>query len=75
MDVTQLKTVSRQCNENAIELLEEVLERAKKGEVTSFSGVFWLSNGEYQVLGSCEESCLKTVGALMQIIIDRLGAS
>jgi hypothetical protein len=74
MEVVSLKTVAKQCNENVIQLLEEMLERAKKGEIISFSGVFWLDNGEYQTLGSGEESRLKTVGALMQIIIDRLGA-
>jgi hypothetical protein len=74
MNVIPLTTVENQCNRNAVSLLREMLDRAEKGEIVSFSGVFWLRGGNYETVSSGEESRLKIVGALMQIIIDRLGA-
>lgn len=73
-NISTLKTIEAKCNQNTVELLREMLSRAESGEIVSFTGVFWLKGGGYEALGSGEESRLKTVGALMQIIIDRLGA-
>lgn len=35
MTVTPLKTVPKECNEDAVRVLEEVLARAKSGEVVT----------------------------------------
>lgn len=59
-------------NQDAIDILEKLIGQVERREVTGISVVVENNDGTYHVEGSSTLSRLQTVGALMDIIVNRL---
>lgn len=59
-------------SEDAVRTLAELLEDAKRGEITSVTGIAWLHGDEYKRFGSEIGDRHKMAGVLMELAIVRV---
>lgn len=72
VNVKPLLTEVERCNGECIAKLEELLERARKGEIQSVSGIADCG-GTYFVYSTRSLSRLQMAGALLDAAVSRLG--
>ena len=72
VNVKPLLTEVERCNGECIAKLEELLERARKGEILSVSGIADCG-GTYFVYSTRSLSRLQMAGALLDAAVSRLG--
>lgn len=70
MTVTPLKTVTKACNEDAIKILEEALELAKGGEITTVAIAAVTHKGAIMRSWSCGDPVAPLLGAIAVLAHD-----
>lgn len=68
-NIVEIKTKP---NQLAIDILKDIIEKIERCEITGISVVVENNDGTYRIEGSSTLSRLQTVGALMDLIVNRL---
>jgi hypothetical protein len=71
-EIHKFKTIKDHFNEETVEILTELLEMAKKGEVVEIACVAWRPNGDQTIRISSITDTLKKLGAFSQLQFELL---